>query len=61
MVATVYPATILVFAAVVIILILFWLGYHYARTHGQFDDVEAAKVRMLEIERSYGDDEYRRG
>lgn len=57
----VYPATILVFAAVAIILTLFWMGYHYARTHGQFEDVEAPKFRMLEIERSYGDEEYLRG
>jgi hypothetical protein len=55
----VYPATLLVLAAVAIILILFWMGYYYARTHGQFEDVEAAKYRMLEIERSYHDDEYR--
>ena len=56
----VYPATVLIFAAVAIILILFCLGIYYARMHGQFEDVEAPKFRMLELERSYRDDEYRR-
>jgi nitrogen fixation-related uncharacterized protein len=53
-----YPATLLVIATVAIAVILFWLGWYYGRTHGQFDDVEAAKHRMLEIERSHRDGEY---
>jgi cbb3-type cytochrome oxidase maturation protein len=54
----VYPATLLVLSVLAIILILFWLGYYWARTHGQFDDVEEAKYRMLENERSYHDEDY---
>ncbi len=49
--------TWLVLATLAIILLLFWLGYYWARTHGQFDDVEAAKYRMIENERTYHDDE----
>ena len=56
---TVYPATLLVLSALAMILILFWLGYYWARTHGQFDDVEAAKHAMLENERRYGDERFR--
>jgi cbb3-type cytochrome oxidase maturation protein len=56
---TVYPATLLVLAVLAIILTLYWLGYYWARTQGQFDDVEAAKIRMLEVERSYHDERYR--
>ena len=55
----VYPATWLVLATLAIILTLFLLGYYWARTHGQFDDVEAAKYRMLENERRLRDDDYR--
>jgi len=55
---TVYPATLLVLSTLAIILTLFWLGYYWARTHGQFDDVEAAKYRMLEAERRYHDERY---
>jgi hypothetical protein len=54
----VYPATLLVLATVGIAVTLFWLGWYYARTHGQFEDVEAAKYRMLEIERSHHDGQY---
>ena len=46
----IYPATWLVLATVAIILVLFGLGYVWARTQGQFEDVEAAKYRMLEGE-----------
>jgi cbb3-type cytochrome oxidase maturation protein len=46
----VYPATWLVLATVAIILVIFGLGYYWARTHGQFDDVEMAKHSMLEDE-----------
>ena len=56
----VYSGTWLVLATLAIILILFGLGYYWARAHGQFDDIEAAKYAMLENERSYGDDKYRR-
>ncbi len=55
----VYPATLLVLSVLAFILILFWLGYYWARTHGQFDDVEAAKHVMLENERRYGDEKFR--
>ncbi len=44
----VLPATWLVLATVAIILVLFGLGYYWARSHGQFDDIEAAKYSMLE-------------
>jgi nitrogen fixation-related uncharacterized protein len=53
----VYPATWLVLATLAIILLIFWLGYFWARTHDQFDDVEQAKYAMLENERNYRDDE----
>ncbi len=56
----IYSGTWLVLATLAIILMLFGLGYYWARTHGQFDDIEAAKYAMLENERSYGDDKYRR-
>ena len=55
----IYPATLLVLATLAIILVLFGLGWYWARAHGQFDDVEAAKHRMLENERSYDDERYR--
>ncbi len=45
-----YPATWLVLATVAVILFLFGLGYVWARAQGQFEDVEAAKYRMLEGE-----------
>jgi cbb3-type cytochrome oxidase maturation protein len=44
----VYSATWLVLALVAIILVLFGIGYYWARREGQFDDIEAAKFRMLE-------------
>lgn len=44
----VFPATWLVLATVAIILVLFGLGYYWARSHGQFDDIEMAKYSMLE-------------
>jgi nitrogen fixation-related uncharacterized protein len=47
----VFPATWLVLATVAIVLILFGLGYYWARTHGQLDDVEEAKYSMLQNER----------
>lgn len=53
----VYPGTWLVLATLAIILLLFWLGYYWARTHGQFDDVEEAKYAMLENDRNYRDNE----
>ena len=52
----VYPATWLVLATVAIILLIFGLGYYWARVHGQFDDVEGAKYAMLENDRNYNDD-----
>ena len=54
----IYPGTWLVLATVAIILLLFWMGWYWARTHGQLDDVEAAKYAMLENERSYHDDDF---
>ncbi len=54
----VYPGTWLVLATLAIILLLFWLGYYWARTHGQFEDIEAAKYAMLENERKARDDEF---
>ncbi len=53
----IYTGTWLVLATLAIILLLFLLGHYWVRTHGQFDDVEAAKYRMLENERTYHDDE----
>jgi nitrogen fixation-related uncharacterized protein len=44
----VFPATWLVLATVAIILVLFGLGYYWARSHGQFDNIEMAKYSMLE-------------
>ncbi len=44
----IYPATWLVLATVALILVLFGLGYVWARAQHQFEDVEAAKYRMLE-------------
>ncbi len=55
----IFPGTWLVLATLAIILLLFGLGYYWARTHGQFDDVESAKYRMLENERTYDDNELR--
>jgi len=54
----IYTGTWLILATLAIILLLFWLGYYWARTHGQFDDVEAAKYAMLENDRRYRDDEF---
>jgi len=53
----VYPATWLVLATVAIVLVLFGLGYYWARTHGQLEDVEEAKYSMLRSERIGNDDE----
>jgi len=52
----IYTGTWLILATLAIILLLFWLGYYWARTHGQFDDVEAAKYTMLENDKRYRDD-----
>lgn len=52
-----YPATWLVLATVAMILILFGLGYAWARAQGQFEDVEAAKYRMLDDDQEGDDDE----
>jgi cbb3-type cytochrome oxidase maturation protein len=46
-----YPATWLVLATVAIILVLFGMGYFWARANGQLEDVEAAKHAMLENDR----------
>lgn len=53
----VLPGTWLVLATLSIILLMFWLGYYWARTHGQFDDVEAAKYAMLKNDREYHNDD----
>ena len=53
----VFPATWLVLATVAIVLILFALGYYWALTHGQLEDVEEAKYKMLRNERKDIDDE----
>ncbi len=53
-----YPATYLILATLALILLLFCLGWYWARTHGQLTDMEAAKYAMLENERSYGDEQY---
>lgn len=55
--AMILPATWLVLAALALILLVFWSGYFWARTHGQFDDSEAAKYAMLENDRNYREDE----
>ena len=49
----VFPATWLVLATVAIILVGFGLGYYWARSHGQFDDVEMAKYSMLEDDENH--------
>lgn len=54
-----YPGTWLVLSLVAFILVCFALGAYWAATHGQFDDVEAAKYSMLENERRQRDHEYR--
>jgi nitrogen fixation-related uncharacterized protein len=51
------PGTLLVLTTLAIILVVFVLGCYWAWTHGQFDDVEAAKYAMLENERRYPGDE----
>jgi len=52
----IYTGTWLILATLAIILLLFLLGYYWARTHGQFDDVEAAKYAMLENDQRHRDD-----
>ncbi|MCZ7572553.1 MAG: hypothetical protein M5U01_28700 [Ardenticatenaceae bacterium] len=42
------PATWLVLATVVLILVLFWGGYCIARASGQFDNLEEVKYKVLE-------------
>lgn len=54
----VYPGTWLVLSLLAFILVLFALGGYWAATHGQFDDVEAAKHAMLENERRHRDHEH---
>ncbi len=56
----VFTGTWLILATLAIILLIFGLGYYWAYTHGQFDDIEAAKYTMLENERNYRDDEFER-
>jgi nitrogen fixation-related uncharacterized protein len=53
----IYPDTWLVLATLAAILLLFGMGVYWARTQGQFDDIEAAKYSMLENDRNYRDDE----
>ena len=53
----VFPATWLVLATVAIVLILFGLGYYWARTQGQLEDVEEAKYSMLRNEHIRGSDD----
>ena len=53
----VFPGTWLVLATLAIILLLFGLGYYWARSQGQFEDIEEAKYAMLENDRNYRDDE----
>ena len=53
----VFPATWLVLATVAIILVLFGLGYYWARVNGQFEDIEEAKYSMLRNERVRTDDD----
>ena len=48
----IFPATWLVLSTVAIILVLFGLGYYWARSNGQFDDIEMAKYSMLEDDES---------
>ena len=56
----VYTGTWLVLATLAIILVLFGLGWYWAGTHGQFDDVEAPKYTMLENERRHHDGDFRK-
>ena len=53
----IYLGTWLVLATLTIIILMFCLGYYWARTQGQFDDVEAAKYAMLKNDREYHEDE----
>lgn len=53
----IYPATWLVLVTVAIVLILFGLGYYWARTHGQLEDVEEAKYSMLRNEHLGNEDD----
>ena len=53
----IYSGTWLVLATLAIIILMFWLGCYWAWTHGQFDDVEAAKYAMLKNDREYHEDE----
>jgi nitrogen fixation-related uncharacterized protein len=53
----IYPGTWLVLATLALVLLIFGLGVYWAYSHGQFDDVEAAKYTMLENNRTYRDDE----
>jgi len=53
----IYPGTWLVLATLAIILLVFGMGYYWARTHEQFDDIEAAKYAMLEYEQKHRDDD----
>ncbi|NIO03544.1 MAG: cbb3-type cytochrome oxidase assembly protein CcoS [Proteobacteria bacterium] len=50
----VLPATWLVWAAVGLVLVLFWGGYFIARATGQFDDLEQMKDKVREDIRSNG-------
>jgi nitrogen fixation-related uncharacterized protein len=52
----IFPATWLVLTTLAIVLLLFALGYYWARTHGQLDDVEEAKYAMLRSEHIGVDD-----
>lgn len=54
----VYSGTWLVLATLAFIILLYWLGYYWAWSHGQFDDIETAKYAMLKNDEEYRDDEF---
>ena len=56
----VFTGTWLILATLAIILLIFGLGFYWAYSNGQFDDIEAVKYTMLENERNYRDGEFGR-
>ena len=51
----VYTGTWLVLATVAIILLLFFAGYYWGKTHGQFDNPESAKYTVFDDDAAEAD------
>jgi len=51
----VLPATWLVLATLLLVLVLFWGGYFIARASGQFENLEEVKYKVLEENQQYGE------